>query len=92
MATVLAMIGLAGLTAYTVGQRTREIGVRIALGAQRERWDCSVLRGEIFGLRLLEPMAYLSAMALFAAVVALATMAPARRAMRVNSSEALRHE
>jgi predicted permease len=52
----------------------------------------SVLRSEIFGLRLLEPMAYLMAIALFTAVVALATMAPARRAMRVNPTEALRHE
>jgi putative ABC transport system permease protein len=44
VAVTLAAVGVYGLVSFTVAQRTREIGLRMALGAQRRRVVGEVVR------------------------------------------------
>jgi predicted permease len=117
MAVLLAAIGLYGVLAYSVAQRTSEIGVRLALGAapaQMERYVVGgalrlafvgvaaglavavavtrVLQSLLFGVSPTDPLSYLAAAGLLAAVAALAAWLPARRAARVDPMVALRSE
>ena len=117
IALVLAVVGIYGAIAYSVAERTGEMGIRLALGAGR----ADILRlvlgqglllalcGTAVGLaaslgltRLLEsqlyrvssadPLTFAACAIIFAAVAALASYLPARRAMRVDPTVALRWE
>ena len=117
VADLLACLGIVGVVAYAVSQRTREIGIRMALGARPAHILSVVLRqfsrplaaglllgvaaaaalsgllrGELYGISNLDPMAYVGAVGLFALTVAVAALWPARRALRVDPMRALRHE
>jgi predicted permease len=65
LAMLLAAIGLYGVMAYTVARRTREIGIRLALGAEPARIRRQVLRETLtivlFGVPIGIPLAILLA-------------------------------
>jgi predicted permease len=118
MGLTLSIVGLYGLVAYSATRRTREIGIRMAIGATAPTVLRMVLRqglalaltGLVVGLagsigagRLLaaafpsgEDQRDFTSLMLVAPVVLLvtllATYIPARRASRVNPTEALRYE
>jgi ABC-type antimicrobial peptide transport system permease subunit len=111
----LATVGMFGVFGYVVGQRTREIGIRIALGARSNQIvrlvlagssrpmiaglavgilgalaASQVLRSELYGISPLDPVTY-GAVALLLSLAALAaSYLPARRAVRLNPTQALR--
>jgi ABC-type antimicrobial peptide transport system permease subunit len=68
LALVLASIGLYGVTAYSVARRTGEIGIRMALGADRTKVLTMVLKGAFLqvavGLAIGLPLAILGGRAM----------------------------
>ena len=114
---LIAAAGVYGIVNYTVGRRTHEIGIRIALGATRTQVLSMVmgggvrliifgaalgvtgaiiasqaLRSMLFGITSFDLPTYLITGTVLIAVVAAATLFPAKRAASIEPSRALRSE
>ena len=117
VAVLVAGIGIIGLVAFTVSQRTKEIAIRIALGAKRAHvlaavlrqfsWPVAlglvagtgiaaasskVLRTALYGLNNLDPLSYAGAIFVLVAIIAIAALLPAQRALRVDLAKILHYE
>src|SRR6184192_311700 len=90
IALLLAVVGVYGVKAYAVACRTREIGIRMALGAHREDVFALIMRQGAMQTAL--AVALVISSVLLAAAALLACFLPARRATRVNPITALRTE
>jgi predicted permease len=115
VALLLAALGIYGVMAYTVEQRTREIGVRLAIGADAGQIRALLLRegmglalggilvgfagalalarflaGFLFTVKPWDPLTFCMVPLVLTATSLLASWIPARRASRIEPSDALR--
>ena len=117
LAVALAAVGMYGVIAYSVTQRTQEIGIRMALGASRSdilkmiigqsaRFAAAgvligiaaalavtpMIRSFLFGVPPSDPLTFAGVSLLLIGVALLASYIPARRAMRLNPTIALKYD
>jgi putative ABC transport system permease protein len=116
-ALILAIVGIYGVIAYSVAQRTQELGIRMALGAAKgdilklvighgllltlsgvaigmivSAALTRVLSSMLYKTSATDPIIFSSSAALFLVVALMASYLPARRATRIDPTNALRSE
>ena len=113
---ILALVGVYGVTSYAAGQRTQEIGIRLALGARPWQilrmifgqgalvvgvglaiglagaFGAARVAGSFLIISPTDPLTFVAVPLALAAVALIACYVPARRAMRVEPTQALRYE
>ena len=117
LATILAAVGVYGVTSYTVSLRTQEIGIRLAFGATSPdvaRWlikagaipiviglaiglgaalvGTRLIASMLYGVTPTDPLVFAGVVAVLIVVAAIAMVAPARRAWRVDPVSSLNSE
>lgn len=117
LALLVAVLGLYSLMSYMVAWRTREIGIRLAIGATSGQitrlvirsgtalvamgvaiglaiavWSARFVEPHLFETRALDPAVFLTVAIVLLIVAILAGWLPARRAVAISPTEALRTE
>ncbi|HLK66139.1 MAG TPA: ABC transporter permease [Bryobacteraceae bacterium] len=117
LALMLAITGIYGLAAYAVSRRSREIGIRLAIGARPSQilrsifgrigklvtagafaglgWGLAgagVMASIVYQASSRDPLVIGASVLAIAAVAIIAAFGPARRAMRVDPVQSLRHD
>jgi predicted permease len=117
LALLLATVGIYGVASFAVARRTRELGIRAALGAQQRDvlrmvvgesmrrvgiglalglagalGLARVLASQLYGVGAVDPVTFVLTPVILGGVALVASLVPARRAMRVDPLVALRSE
>jgi predicted permease len=117
VAVLVAAVGIIGLVSFSVSQRTKEIAIRMAMGATKVQlltavlrqfvWPVAIgmavgagiaaaasrlLRIALYGVSNLDPASYAAAILALMAILGLAALLPARRALRLDLAKTLHYD